>query len=335
MSATNGHNNDLLTINNLSVEYHAGGEIVQAVNNVSFSIKAGETLGLVGETGAGKTTIGKSIMSILPDPPAKVKSGEIIFKGNDILKMSEKDVRKIRGKSIAMIFQDPMTALNPMFTVGKQISEVIKIHELLNTHEAKEKAIEMLELVGIPGDRYDEYPHQFSGGMKQRVVIAMALACNPELLIADEPTTALDVTIQAQVLELMAGLKSKFNTSMILITHDLGIVAHMCDRVAIVYAGEVIEIGTCEDIFDRTAHPYTKGLFGALPSIAMENERLKPIKGNVPDPANLPKGCKFHPRCPNATPECSKAENNFYELTPGHFTNCIYAKKEIAHGQRD
>ena len=330
MSEIKENNGSLLSIKDLSVEYHAGGEIVYAVNHVNLTVLKGETIGLVGETGAGKTTIGKSIMRILPDPPAKVKSGEIFYRGEDLLTMPEKAVRKIRGKRIAMIFQDPMTALNPMFTIGKQIAEVIQIHEMVSRREAKEKAIEMLETVGIPGDRFDEYPHQFSGGMKQRVVIAMALACNPELLIADEPTTALDVTIQAQVLEMMTALKSKFNTSMILITHDLGIVAQMCDRVAIIYAGEVVELGTAEDIFDRTLHPYTKGLFGALPSVAVGNERLKPIMGNVPDPVHLPAGCKFHPRCPHAKPECANAGATLREVTPGHFTNCIYAGRSKA-----
>ena len=324
----NKRNETLLTVKDLVVEYTSGKEVVQAVNDVSFEITEGETLGLVGETGAGKTTIAKSIMSILPDPPAKVRSGEILFKGQDILQMREKEVRKIRGKKISMIFQDPMTALNPVFVVGDQIAEVIKEHEKVHKREATKKAREMLEVVGIPGERYNEYPHQFSGGMKQRVVIAMALACNPELLIADEPTTALDVTIQAQVLEMMQDLKKKYKTSMIMITHDLGIVAEICDRVAVVYAGEIVELGTKEHIFDDGRHPYTKGLFDALPSLAEDQERLKPIEGLVPNPADLPQGCKFHPRCPYATEECSKQIPALREIAPGHFSRCCRTEKE-------
>ena len=246
----------------------------------------------------------------------------------DLLAMKEKEVRKIRGKKISMIFQDPMTALNPVFTVGEQIAEVVKIHENLKGKESIKRAVEMLEMVGIPGERYGEYPHQFSGGMKQRVVIAMALACNPELLIADEPTTALDVTIQAQVLEMMTKLKEQLNTAMILITHDLGIVAQMCDKVAIVYAGEIVETGSAEDIFDRPAHPYTTGLFNALPSLADDQTRLTPIHGLVPDPTALPKGCKFHTRCPYASEACEKAVPPLKETEPGHYTRCSRGRKE-------
>ena len=237
---------ELLRIRDLVVEYDTDEDVVQAVNHVDLQLGKGETLGLVGETGAGKTTIAKAILRILPDPPSRVKAGEIYFEGKDILKLSEGKMRKIRGNKIAMIFQDPMTALNPIETVGSQIAEAIGLHEKLSKAEVQKRAVDMLEMVGIPGERYGEYPHQFSGGMKQRVVIAMALACRPELLLADEPTTALDVTIQAQVLDMMESLKEKLNTSMILITHDLGIVAGMCDRVAVVYAGELFEQGTTE-----------------------------------------------------------------------------------------
>lgn len=320
--------NSLLSVNDLRVYYTAEGETVEAVNGVSFELERGETLGLVGETGAGKTTIAKAIMSILPDPPAKIKSGEILFDGQSILTMKERDVRKIRGKRISMIFQDPMTALNPVFTIGDQIAEVIQIHEKVKRKEAVAKAHEMLEMVGIPGERYVEYPHQFSGGMRQRVVIAMALACNPELLIADEPTTALDVTIQAQVLEMMEDLKKKFRTAMIMITHDLGIVAEVCDKVAIVYAGEIVEMGSKEDLFDRPAHPYTNGLFGALPSLAADQTRLNPIKGITPDPTNLPKGCKFSPRCPYATEACTQTDPALTEISKGHFSKCCVNKRK-------
>ena len=324
----NHQNRALLSVEDLEVRYVLSEETVCAVNGVSFTVNKGETLGLVGETGAGKTTIAKAIMSILPDPPAKIKNGKIMYGQKDLLAMKEKEVRKIRGKKISMIFQDPMTALNPVFTVGEQIAEVVKIHENLKGKESIKRAVEMLEMVGIPGERYGEYPHQFSGRMKQRVVIAMAFACNPELLIADEPTTALDVTIQAQVLEMMTKLKEQLNTAMILITHDLGIVAQMCDKVAIVYAGEIVETGSAEDIFDRPAHPYTTGLFNALPSLADDQTRLTPIHGLVPDPTALPKGCKFHTRCPYASEACEKTVPPLKETEPGHYTRCSRGRKE-------
>ncbi len=316
----------LLSIKGLNVHYSTDENRVYAANDVSFDLNVGETLGLVGETGAGKTTIAKAILRILPDPPAVIDSGEIVFDGQDLLKLSDAKMRKIRGNKISMIFQDPMTALNPIFYVGKQISEVIRLHEKISRTDAEQKAVQILEKVGIPGDRFNEYPHQFSGGMKQRVVIAMALACNPALLLADEPTTALDVTIQAQVLEMMAKLKEELSTSMVMITHDLGVVAEICDKVAVVYAGSIVEMGTKEDIFDRTSHPYTKGLFGSLPSLSSEETRLNPIQGMMPDPTNLPKGCAFNPRCPMATDKCREGVLEFEELNPGHFVKCIYAK---------
>ena len=325
MSDINAEN--LLEIRNLTVEYHTDDAIVQAVNNINLTIKKGETIGLVGETGAGKTTIARSILRILPEPPAKVISGEILFDGIDMLKLSEREARKIRGNKIAMIFQDPMTALNPIETVGSQITEAIRLHNKhLGAGEAQNRANMMLELVGIPMERYLEYPHQFSGGMKQRVVIAMALACNPALLLADEPTTALDVTIQAQVLEMMQDLKNKLDTSVVLITHDLGVVADFCETVAVIYAGEVVERGTVEDIFDRTAHPYTVGLFNSLPKIGERGVRLKPIKGLMPDPTNLPKGCKFCERCPNASERCSEKAPPVVEVSPGHEVKCFFAE---------
>ena len=336
---------DFLKVENLTVEYTADGDIVHAVNDVSFTVRKGKTLGLVGETGAGKTTIAKSILRILPEPPAIVKGGKIFMDGEDLLALPEKDMLNIRGSKISMIFQDPMTALNPVMSIGKQIAEVVELHEHVDHGTAKRKAIEMLEMVGIPGTRYDEYPHQFSGGMKQRVVIAMALACEPQLLLADEPTTALDVTIQAQVLEMIADLRAKFGTSMILITHDLGVVARTCDDVAVVYAGKIIESGTLEDIFDHPTHPYTVGLFGALPKLDGDETRLSPVDGLPPDPTNLPSGCAFWPRCPHATESCkcipteAQVESGNLpqipnmEITPGHFVRCLYAedlmKKEV------
>lgn len=314
---------ELLRIRDLVVEYDTDEDVVQAVNHVDLQLGKGETLGLVGETGAGKTTIAKAILRILPDPPSRVKAGEIYFEGKDILKLSEGKMRKIRGNKIAMIFQDPMTALNPIETVGSQIAEAIGLHEKLSKAEVQKRAVDMLEMVGIPGERYGEYPHQFSGGMKQRVVIAMALACRPELLLADEPTTALDVTIQAQVLDMMESLKEKLNTSMILITHDLGIVAGMCDRVAVVYAGEIVEQGTTEEVFDFPGHPYTLGLFQSLPRLDSTEKRLKPINGLMPDPTNLPEGCKFYDRCPYACEKCKEKEPEMREYRPGHFVRCI------------
>ncbi len=313
-----------LSIHNLIVEYSTGGEEVQAVNGIDLELKKGETLGLVGETGAGKTTIAKAILRILPTPPAKIISGQIKLDGTDLLTLSEHEMQKIRGNKIAMIFQDPMTALNPTMTVGEQINEVVLRHNHISSEAATKRTIEMLEMVGIAAVRFHDYPHQFSGGMKQRVVIAMALACNPELLLADEPTTALDVTIQAQVLEMIKALKEKFNTSMILITHDLGVVAETCDKVAIVYAGEIVEYGSRDQIFRNPAHPYTRGLFASLPRLDDDSKRLKPIRGLPPDPTNLPSGCKFCPRCPHQG-ECNEGISRLpqaVELEKGHFVSC-------------
>ncbi len=312
-----------LSVKDLTVEYTSDGQVIHAVNGVSFDLLRGQTLGLVGETGAGKTTVAKSILHILPDPPARIKSGEILFEGRDILRLSEADARKIRGRRISMVFQDPMTALNPVMRVGDQIAEVVAAHNNLSKREAERRALEMLEMVGISGDRYREYPHQFSGGMKQRVVIAIALACSPDLLLADEPTTALDVTIQAQVLELIGELKEKQNTSMILITHDLGVVAETCDQVAVMYAGEIIEYGSLEDIFDSPAHPYTLGLFGALPDLESKVKRLHPILGMPPDPSALPAGCAFAPRCPKATEACEKGPVAMKDIGSGHLCRCL------------
>lgn len=320
--------NKLLSVKNLTVEYTSEGQIIHAVNGVSFELEKGKTLGLVGETGAGKTTIAKALMRILPEYAAKIKEGEVILEGEDLQKISEKEMMKIRGRGISMIFQDPMTALNPIKTVGDQIAEVISAHNKISKKEAAGRASAMLEMVGIPKQRYREYPHQFSGGMKQRVVIAIALACNPELLIADEPTTALDVTIQAQVLDMIKDLKTKNDSAMILITHDLGIIATTCDDVAVVYAGEIIEYGPLTDIFNDPRHPYTLGLFDAIPKLTEDTERLNPIAGSLPDPTNLPEGCKFFPRCPKADRKCQAAPVEDMEVAPGHRCKCLYAMKE-------
>ncbi len=322
-------NEKYLEVKNLTVEYVTSEETVYAVNDVSFGIEKGKTLGLVGETGAGKTTIARSILRILPVPPAVVKGGEILLNGKNLMELPESEMCKVRGRDVTMIFQDPMTALNPTMRVGDQIAEVILHHENLSKKEGRKRAEEMLEMVGIPAERYEEYPHQFSGGMKQRVVIAIALACNPDLLLADEPTTALDVTIQAQVLEMMRDLHARKNMTMILITHDLGVVAEMCDDVAIVYGGEIVEMGTLRDIFKHPSHPYTVGLFGALPDLESDRHRLTPIEGLPIDPTLQITGCKFKPRCPYATEECGKAAVQAQELTPGHFCKCLYPRKEV------
>lgn len=314
----------ILEISNLVVEYVTDEAVVHAVNSVNLKVKKGETIGLVGETGAGKTTIARAVMRILQSPPAKLVSGEILFNGENLLALPERKMRKIRGDKIAMIFQDPMTALNPIEKVGFQIAEAVLLHNknILSKRDSQKRACEMLEMVGIPMERYDEYPNQFSGGMKQRVVIAMALACNPELLIADEPTTALDVTIQAQVLEMMQNLKEKLGTSVIMITHDLGIVAEVCDSVAVIYAGEIVEYGTADQIFDNPRHPYTIGLFGSLPRLDSTESRLKPIKGLMADPTNLPEGCKFSDRCPHADEHCKTAVPPDVEIETGHTVKC-------------
>ena len=297
----------MLEVDNLSVIYKTDLETVYAVNGVSFSLKKGQTLGLVGETGAGKTTLALTIMRLLPERTGKVTGGNIRFEGKELTSLPEADMRSVRGDKIAMIFQDPMTSLNPVLTVGEQIGEALAVHnEAGRTKEQIEQRVdETLTMVGIPPSRQPEYPHQFSGGMKQRVVIAMALSCQPELLIADEPTTALDVTIQAQVLSMMSELRDKLGTAMIMITHDLGIVAQICDKVAVMYAGEIIESGSLEDLFvSGTHHPYTVGLFGAIPNLNEETRRLSPIEGLMPDPSALPSGCHFHDRCPHCMEIC-------------------------------
>ena len=322
------NNDKILEIKDLSIHYETHSGVVKAVNDLSLELTRGETLGLVGETGAGKTTAALGIMCLVPDPPGRVVSGEILFNGESLLKKSKSEMRKIRGNQISMIFQDPMTSLNPVISVGEQIAEVIRLHSKLSKIEAKVKAQDMLELVGIPAERYSEYPHQFSGGMKQRVVIAISLACNPALLIADEPTTALDVTIQAQILDLMTNLKEEFNTSMLLITHDLGVVAEVCDKVAVIYAGEIVEYGNLEDVFENTKHPYTKGLFNSIPDLDEEVNRLKPITGSMPDPAKLPPFCTFSLRCPDKTAECEKANPNLINVSGSHKVRCLQYKEK-------
>ncbi|MBO4289738.1 MAG: ABC transporter ATP-binding protein [Lachnospiraceae bacterium] len=321
-------------IKDLSVEFRTDYGIVKALNDMDVELEEGETLGLVGETGAGKTTTALSMLRLIPNPPGVITGGSVTINGKDILTLPEKDMLDIRGNVVALIFQDPMTSLDPVITVEEQIAEVVELHEEGGHQHARDRAREMLELVGIPCERGKEYPHQFSGGMKQRVVIAIALACTPEILIADEPTTALDVTIQAQVLEMMRDLRNKYNTSMLMITHDLGIVAEICDKVSVVYAGHVIEHGTLEDVFDHTRHPYTEGLFNSLPNLENRSEKLKPIKGLMPDPSNLPPGCAFCPRCNYALPICETEKPPRYYRNDEHYVEChLYNEQNVKEGK--
>ncbi|HPF85219.1 MAG TPA: ABC transporter ATP-binding protein [Aminivibrio sp.] len=325
-------NGPLLEVADLNVIYKTYEGTVAAVNGVEFSLEAGRTLGLVGESGAGKTTTALSIMGLVPSPPGIITSGSVNFAGKNLLSLSEKEMKKIRGNHISMIFQDPMTSLNPVVTVGVQISEALVAHQNLSEAEAEKKAMEMLEKVQIPGQRYREYPHEFSGGMRQRVVIAMALACNPGLIIADEPTTALDVTIQAQVLELMRSLKEEFSTAMIMITHDLGVVGEVCDHVAVMYAGRIVETGSLEQIFGNARHPYTLGLFRCIPDIEEETSKIRPIEGLMPDPLDLPSGCPFHPRCPQCMDLCRTVVPGVLD-DGGHRVMChLYGKGGAVHG---
>lgn len=313
---------NILEIKDLVVHFETDDGCVRAINGLNFSIGREKTLGLVGETGAGKTTTALSVLNLVPNPPGKIKSGTITLDGKDVLSMSDKELEEMRGNDVAMIFQDPMTALNPVMTVGDQIAESIELHQHLQPKEAFEKAKEMLKMVGIAESRAYDYPHQFSGGMRQRVVIAIALACEPKLLLADEPTTALDVTIQAQVLDLMKDLIDRRHMSMLLITHDLGVVAEVCDDVAVMYAGKIVEIGSANEVFNATAHPYTEGLFDSLPNLKERGEELVPIKGLMPDPMNLPEGCAFAPRCPYATEQCTKQAPELRHMGGTHYVSC-------------
>lgn len=312
----------VLDIQDLTVHYETESGTVHAVNGINLKVHEKHSVGLVGETGAGKTTTALAILNLIPAPTGIIKDGSIEVDGENILNLSEKELQKMRGKDVSMIFQDPMTALNPVFTVGEQIAESIRIHEGVSSKVAMERAVEMLEIVGIAASRANDFPHQLSGGMKQRVVIAIALACHAKLLIADEPTTALDVTIQAQVLELIRSYREKYHTAMILITHDLGIVAETCDEVAVMYAGNIVEYGTLEDVFNRTKHPYTEGLFNSLPNIIERRSKLLPIPGMVPDPTELPKGCVFADRCSYAMEAYRQTPQKDVWITQTHMVRC-------------
>jgi peptide/nickel transport system ATP-binding protein len=331
----------LLEVKNLRTGFKTDDGYFTAVDNISFHLEKGKTLGIVGESGCGKSVTSLSIMRLIATPPGKIESGEILFNGKDLLKLSEEEMRKIRGNDIAMIFQEPMTSLNPVFTIGNQISEAIALHQKgLSKQEIRQKTIDMLKLVGIPeaDKRVDEYPHQLSGGMRQRVMIAMALSCNPKLLIADEPTTALDVTIQAQILDLVRKLQREFNASMILIiTHDLGVVAETCDDVAVMYAGRIVEYGSVEDIFYRPKHRYTKGLLDSIPHFETghRRERLQTIKGMVPSLLNLPKGCRFADRCPAVGDDCRAKDPDLLPFGGKHIAACIHPVPDIQDVKKD
>ena len=314
----------ILEVKDLCVEFRTAEGTVQAVDHLSYVLHKGEKLGIVGESGSGKSVSSLGMMQLIPNPPGQITGGEILYLGRDLVKTSERDMQKIRGNEISMIFQEPMTSLNPIIKCGKQIAESLRLHRGMKKKEAMEEAVRMMKAVGIanPEVRAHEYPHQMSGGMRQRVMIAMALACQPQILIADEPTTALDVTIQAQVLETMKELREKFGSAMIMITHDLGIIAEVCDEVSVVYAGQIVEHGTLEDVFEHTLHPYTEGLFGSLPNIEERRHRLQPIPGLMPDPTDLPKGCCFAPRCKYCTEECKKARPEIKWTSDTHYVRC-------------
>ena len=313
----------LLEITNLTCSFRTAEGVARAVDDVSFSVMRGETLGVVGESGCGKTVTALAILRLIPSPPGKIDAGKIVYKGTDLLALPEREMRKIRGNEISMIFQEPMTSLNPVFTCGYQIDEAVILHQKVGKKEARERTIEMLRLVGIPDPPVcaDSYPHQLSGGMRQRIMIAMALSCRPSLLIADEPTTALDVTIQAQILELLQSLRERLGMAVLMITHDLGVVAETAQRMVVMYAGEVVEEGRVEDVFHRPRHPYTIGLQGSIARGSQKGKRLKAIPGRVPDPADYPSGCRFRDRCPLAEARCA-AEVRLREAAPRHFTRC-------------
>ncbi len=319
----------LLEVRSLTTRFFTEDGVVRAVEDVSFEIFPGEILSLVGESGCGKSVTGLSLLKLIPTPPGKIESGELLFDGKDLLSLEEKEMERVRGNDISMIFQEPMTSLNPVFTIGNQIMEVLQLHQGLDKKEARKKAIEMLDRVRIPSPevRIDSYPHQLSGGMRQRAMIAMALACQPKLLIADEPTTALDVTIQAQVLRLLKEIQREMGMAVMLITHDLGVVSEIADRVAVMYAGRIVESGSIEAIFGQMRHPYTRGLLESIPQLEEKRSRLNAIPGQVPNPMDLPEGCKFHPRCYLMIDGCKKEEPPLFQVNGSHFSRCLRWKE--------
>jgi len=314
----------VLEIDNLSVRFNLKRGVLRAVDGVSLSIRKGETFGLVGESGSGKTVTARSIMRLIPTPPGEIATGTVRFEGRDIYQMSDREIREIRGRQIAMVFQEPMSALNPVFTVGSQIGDVLRTNMGLSKAEARERTLEMLQLVGIPSptSRIDSYVHEFSGGMRQRVMLAMALCCDPTFLIADEPTTALDVTIQATILELITSMIERFDMSLLFITHNLGVVAHACDTIGVMYASHLVELGSKEEVFANPQHPYTIGLLRSIPRLDVQEKFLTPINGSVCDMMSPPQGCKFHPRCGQAMDVCRERVPEFKELAPGHLAAC-------------
>jgi peptide/nickel transport system ATP-binding protein len=319
----------LLEVRSLTTRFFTEDGVVRAVEDVSFEIFPGEILSLVGESGCGKSVTGLSLLRLIPTPPGKIESGELLFDGRNLLNLEEREMEKVRGNDISMIFQEPMTSLNPVFTIGNQIMEALQLHQNLDKKEARAKAIEMLNRVRIPSPevRIDSYPHQLSGGMRQRAMIAMALSCRPKLLIADEPTTALDVTIQAQVLRLLKEIQKEMGMAVMLITHDLGVVSEIADRVAVMYAGRIVESGPIEAIFDQMRHPYTKGLLESIPLLEEKRKRLNAIPGQVPNPLDLPSGCKFHPRCYLMVEDCKKEEPPLFQVNGNHFSRCLRWKE--------
>lgn len=319
----------LLEVRSLTTRFFTEDGVVRAVEDVSFEIFPGEILSLVGESGCGKSVTGLSLLRLIPIPPGKIESGELLFDGKNLLNLEEKEMQKVRGNDISMIFQEPMTSLNPVFTIGNQIMEVLQLHQSLDKKEARRNAIEMLGRVKIPSPevRIDSYPHQLSGGMRQRAMIAMALSCQPKLLIADEPTTALDVTIQAQVLRLLKEIQREMGMAVILITHDLGVVSEIADRVAVMYAGRIVESGPIEAIFGQMRHPYTRGLLESIPQLEEKRKRLNAIPGQVPNPMDLPSGCKFHPRCYLMIDDCKKEDPPLFQVNGSHFSRCLRWKE--------
>ncbi len=314
----------VLEIDNLSVQFNLKRGVLRAIDGVSFSVDKGETFGLVGESGSGKSVTARTIMRLIPSPPGEIASGTVRFQGRDLYQMSDDEIREIRGQNIAMVFQEPMNALNPVFTVGSQIGDALRTNMGMSKLEARERTIEMLQLVGIPSPttRIDNYVHEFSGGMRQRVMLAMALSCDPTFLIADEPTTALDVTIQAVILELITSMIERFDMSLLFITHNLGVVAHACDKIGVMYASHLVEMGTKDEIFANPQHPYTKGLLRSIPRLDVQEKFLTPIDGTVCNMMDPPTGCKFNPRCTQAMDICSQRIPEFRELAPGHFAAC-------------